>query len=496
LGRGARLRGLGLARADGFTLFEVLIAAVVLIVGLLSLLGLVSVAGKASYATRAREGATNLAREITEDAQTIPYAQISPSSIVGELQAMNGLSDTSTETGWQITRSGVNYTVTVSECAIDDPKDEYGEHPAGVFCKDPGEAVGTKDLQPEDLKRVTVDVRWSTLGRSPVVHQVVTLTAADGAPGLSASELKLVEPLLSNPTAPTVTNPAVTKLVFHVTSPAGTAAMSWSLEGTAQTPSPTLVKGTEWTFEWTITGLSDGTYQVAAQSIATTGVAGPPISISVTLLRGIPAAPKGTFGGFNAVNVGGVSTKVAELQWQANTERNVIGYRVYNSSHQLVCPGTEATLSLSLSCIDFSPPKPSEGEAQRTYKVVALYHDAEGKVQQSPEASFTLAVENGKAPAGPNAPEELKAEKNENGSVTLQNGSVTLRWKAPPSTVPAVIFYRIYRGSTDYASRYGLTSSGTTVTFTDNDATTTHEYWVTAVNSNLTESPFLGPASG
>jgi hypothetical protein len=467
---------------------EVLMAAVVLLVGLLSLLGLVSVAGKASYATRAREGATNLAREITEDAQTVPYAQISPSSIVGELQAMNGLSDASTETGWQVTRSGVNYTVTVSECAIDDPKDGSGVHPSGVFCEDSGEATGTKDSQPEDLKRVTVDVKWSAVGRSPVVHQVVTLTAADGAPGLSASELKLAEPVLANPTAPVVTNPAVTKLVFHVTSPVGTAAMTWSLEGTAQTPSPTLVKGTEWTFEWSITGLSDGTYQVAAQSIATTGVVGPPISIAVTLLRGTPAAPKGIFGGFNAVNVGGVSKNVAELQWQANTERNVIGYRVYNSSGKLVCPSTVATLSLSLSCIDFSPPKASEGEAQRTYKVVALYHDVEGNVQQGAEASFTLAVEGGKAPAGPNAPEGLKAEKKENGSVTLS-------WKAP-SGGPTVIFYRIYRGGTDYTSRYGVTSSGTTVTFTDNDAVTTHEYWVTAVNANLTESTFLGPASG
>jgi len=45
-------------------------------------------------------------------------------------------------------------------------------------------------------------------------------------------------------------------------------------------------------------------------------------------------------------------------------------------------------------------------------------------------------------------------------------------------------------------SRYGVTSSGTTVTFTDSEAVTSHEYWVTAVNSNLTESSVLGPKSG
>jgi len=281
----------------------------------------------------------------------------------------------------------------------------------------------------------------------------------------------------------------VSKLVFHVTSPAGTAAMSWSLEGNAQTPSPTLVKGTEWTFEWSITGLSDGTYQVAAQAIDTTGVAGPPISIPVTLIRGKPAAPKGILGGFNTVSVSGAANNVVELQWQANTERNVIGYRVYGNhpSRHLVCPSAEATLSLALSCIDFNPPLPSESGAQRTYNLVALYRDAKGEVQQGAEASFT--PEGGvSAPPGPKAPTELKVEKNENGSVTLS-------WKEPTSG-PAVIFYRIYRGSTDYTSRYGVTSSGTTVTFTDSDAVTSHEYWVTAVNSNLTESPFLGPKSG
>jgi type II secretory pathway pseudopilin PulG len=477
------------AQDDGFTLFEVLMAAVILVIGLLSLLGVVSVASKASYATRAREGATNLAREIAEDARTIPYAQISPSSIVGELQAMNGLSDVSAETGWQITRSGVTYTVTASECSIDDPKDGYGKHAAGIFCKDSGEEEGTADAQPEDLKRITVDVKWSAAGRTPNVHQVVTLTAADGSPGLSASELKLAEPVLENPKAPVVTEPAVSKLVFHVTSPTGTAAMSWSLEGNTQTPAPTLIKGTEWTFEWPITGLSDGTYQVAAQAVDTTGVAGPPISISVTLIRGKPAAPKGILGGFNTVNVSGTAKNAVELQWQANTERNVIGYRVYGNhpSRHLVCPSAEATLSLTLSCIDFNPPLPSESGAQRTYNLVALYRDAKGEVQSGLEASFT--PEGGlSAPPGPQAPTELKVVKNENGSVTLS-------WKEPASG-PAVIFYRIYRGSTDYTSRYGVTSSGTTVTFTDSEAVTSHEYWVTAVNSNLTESSVLGPKSG
>src|SRR5690349_16326661 len=75
----------------GFTLLEVLIAAVVLMIGLMGLFGLLDISVKAGASTRAREGATSPAREIVEDARTIPYAQLSPTSTEGQLQAMNGL---------------------------------------------------------------------------------------------------------------------------------------------------------------------------------------------------------------------------------------------------------------------------------------------------------------------------------------------------------------------------------------------------------------------
>ena len=56
-----------------------------------------------------------------------PYAQLSPTAITGELQAMNGLADASPAAGWQVMRrasegqAAITYTVTVQECAIDDP---------------------------------------------------------------------------------------------------------------------------------------------------------------------------------------------------------------------------------------------------------------------------------------------------------------------------------------------------------------------------------------
>ena len=473
----------------GFTLIEVLIGAAILITGLAALFSMLDTSVKATYQTRAREGATNLARQVLEDAQTLPFAQISPTSIEGQLQEMNALADSSGSPGWQIVQRGITYTVTVSECSIDDPKDGSGVHDS-TFCKDAGEASGTADEQPADLKRVTVQVKWVAKGRSPVVRQVATLTVAGESVGLSATNLQLSSPKVAAPTAPVIITEPKT-LVFSATAPAGTTAMTWSLDGVKRTPAPTLEKGTTWTFSWSIVGISDGAYKVTVQAINSSGVVGPPITITVTLIRNIPAAPKVTAGGFNTVNVAGTAKKVVELEWQANSERNIIGYRAYNPSKELICPATASTLSLSLSCIDFNPP--STTAANLTYTVVALYRKAEGEtlsetVSESPAGSFK--VTGGEPPpAAPNVPgSPLTLVRN-------ADGTVTLKWSAPTGGT-AVSFYRIYRDGTNYDDRYDFTANASTTTYTDDDAVGEHSYWVTAVSSTLTESPFLGPVKG
>lgn len=490
--RGARLRA-----QDGFTLLETLMASVVLVIGLTALFGLLDSSLKASAATAQREGATNLAREILEDARTIPYGQISPGALVGELQVMHGLANASGGAAWQIVRRGVTYTISASECAIDDPKDGLGKHENSFkenpFCAGQeefkGKAGEIEDPHPENLKRITVDVTWSAQGRSPAVHEVTLLTAAGEAPGLTASNLQLETPSVPKPSEPVITEePIPNTLTFSVSSPAATTAMRWSLDGVAQTPSPVKASGTTWSFSWSIPypAVSDGTYQVSVQAIDATGVTGPPASIAVTLIRGVPAAVNALRGGLNDIYSSGVKQRVVELQWTASSERNVIGYRVYNPSKHLVCPSSEATLSVATSCIDFSPPLPSVSSL--SYSVFALYRDAKGAVQQGTEA--TIAV-GGEPLIKPFAPVKLELTKN-------ADGSVTLTWPVSVSP-PAVSFYRIYRGSTNYTGRYDVAAapvSGSTDTYTDTDAEITHSYWVTAVTENLTESAFLGPVTG
>jgi hypothetical protein len=475
---------------DGFTLIETLIASVVLIIGLASLFGLLDTSVKASARTSAREGATNLTREILEDARTIPYADLTPSSLEPELQRLNGLKNTTPGSGWHIQRRGVTYSVVAQECAIDDPKDGYGKHPIpSRFCADSTTewTGGTEDRQPEDLKRITVTTSWTYQGKTSSVKQVETLTVAGGAVGLTATNLELISPVHS--TTPVITTPTTETLTFSFLAPKTATATSWSLEGSEQTPAPTLKAGSteEWTFSWTISSpaqhiyVSDGTYVISAQAINATGVLGPPISISVTLLRGKPKPPANIVGGFNTVYSNGVATEVAELEWQANSERNVIGYRVYTGG-TLVCPANLATLSLATSCIDFNLPSPKPSE--RTYSVTALYRDASGIVQEGEPGTRLITSATSTAP-GP--------VKNLVVAEHLADGSIKLTWTAP---TPAPAFYRIYRGSKNYTSRYDVTSS---TNYTDTAAVAKEseklEYWVTAVSSTLTESPAEGPVS-
>lgn len=468
-------------------------AAVILAVGLIGLLGLLDTSVKASASTRAREGATSLAREILEDARTIPYAQIIPTSVESQLQAMNALADSSSVSGWQIERRGFTYTVSVKECAIDNPKDNLAKSHGSTFCNEEQQSwkePEAEDTEPEDLKRITTEISWTLQKRTSTVKQVSTLTAAGQAVGLIATKLELTSAYntsLANSTSttPVITDKEAKTLTFSVSFPEGTSAIIWSLEGAKQEELTPSSKATSLTFSWTINEaaksiyVSDGTYQVAAQTVNSTGVIGPPISIPVRLIRGVPAAPKEIVGGFNTVYRSGVATKVAELQWKANAERNVLGYRVYGPSNELLCPESLETLSTATSCTDFEVPA---GEpAERSYTVVAIYRNEHEEVTQSPAGALTVKRTESIAP---NAPTNLVATKN-------ADGSVTLKWTAPVGgTTPA--FYRIYRSSTNYTSRYGET---TLTEYKDTEAATTHEYWVTAASSSLTESPFLGPVS-
>src|SRR5581483_9207883 len=106
-----------------------------------------------------------------------------------------------------------------------------------TFCSDSSTeyaGTGTLDSQPADLKRLTVEVKWTAHGRTPVVRQTATFTAAGEATGLAASNLQLVVPALKAPTAPVVENAAFTELTFNVTAPSSASRVDWAVDGSRQ----------------------------------------------------------------------------------------------------------------------------------------------------------------------------------------------------------------------------------------------------------------------
>src|SRR5436305_8981247 len=71
-----RLRAWMLRAEAGFTLIEVLVAATILVVGISGTLGLLIGANSSTTASANTEGATNLAREVSERVRQLPPGQI------------------------------------------------------------------------------------------------------------------------------------------------------------------------------------------------------------------------------------------------------------------------------------------------------------------------------------------------------------------------------------------------------------------------------------
>src|SRR5947207_15635421 len=103
-------------RQAGFTLVEVMVAIGLIMIGLLGTIKMLDTASSAQGDSRAREGATNLARELLEDAHASAYGKVGSSAwLTAPMQALNGGSGTvTTPTGASlqtaVTRRSFSYT--------------------------------------------------------------------------------------------------------------------------------------------------------------------------------------------------------------------------------------------------------------------------------------------------------------------------------------------------------------------------------------------------
>ncbi len=361
----------------GFTLVEVLVAATLLVIGVLGTMAMVDSSNAETRLSGGREGATNLAREVVEGGRSLGYDELLPASVDARLQALPGLA-TTTPGSWTVKRRGITYSISTSVCSVDDPKDGYGSHAGATYCADSA-STGTTDAQADDFKRLTVDASWSRNSGTRSLRQVA-LIDSPASKGPRIISLVATAPVVASPAAPKITSASVTAVSFKATAPAGVASVTYAVDGVDKGQAVRAANGTDWTFNVSLAGLSDGGYDVSVKAKDARDVVGPSFTIPMTLIRGQPAAPSGLVGGPNTIYVNGAAKAVTELEWKANPERNVIGYRVYDANNGLVCPSDAQTFSLSLSCVDMA-------NTGGTYTVVALYRNASDAVTEGPSST-------------------------------------------------------------------------------------------------------------
>jgi type II secretory pathway pseudopilin PulG len=475
----------------GFTLVEVLVAALVLMVGVLTMLALFDRANAATVIDRQREGATSLAREITEGARSVPFDDlVSTVSLNAELQAMPGLEDDSAGGGlYTVMRRGTAFTVVTSVCTVDDVKDGGGSRPSSAsFCPD-STAAGTADANPEDYRRVKATVSWTRQG----ITRSVTQTGIVNNPGSGPGVVSVVPDGWAVPYEITTIVPALT---IRITTSDAAKVVSWSLDGTKQSTMPVQSDGTAqlWVVDWQIAALDDGPYVITADAFDANGVSGPSRTETVTLNRYEPRKPAHVAGGRNGLGS-------VDIEWSANTERDIIGYEVQRTdatgtaTGQLVC-GFVAQ-KLDTTCIDPSPP-----DGDPIYYHVRAYDKAPGSGAPRPgPRSDPLKVVSNNRPPFP--PPSLNASTTFPGT---SSAVVTLAFPRPapqdPDDGDSIAFFRIYRVDSGaqprIRDRYDRWyREGDSLTWEDiRTGGSRHDYYVSAVDTNYAESVMVGPVSG
>jgi Tfp pilus assembly protein PilV len=340
-----------LTREDGFTVVEVMVAALILVVGVAGSVTLVDGANATTLSTRAREGATNLAREVVEDARSVPYADVAPGTIEQRLRAKPGLDADPSSSTWRISRRGFTYTVTAAACTVDEAKDGAGSHDNGSYCSGSA-APGTADRDPEDYKRVTVEVRWTMpTGGTKLVRQTGIVPNPGGSIGVSID-------VLSGPTDITSSGSNAT---YSVTTDRDADSVEWWVDGIYM--GEATGSGQDWAFTWT-SDACEGVHHVTAQAFDQFGRSAGTRSLTVkthgstecTSTSDVPPPPPPPGEENDPPTTPGTLTlttqgsKKIQLNWGASTDPDgdSIEYRVYRDGSLLTTvSGTDYTDNLS-----------------------------------------------------------------------------------------------------------------------------------------------------
>ncbi len=464
----------------GFTLIEVMVTMLLLVVGIGAAVAMIDGASARTLANKEREAANSLTREVIESARSVPYRELTPNTALAQLQAIPGLADTTpATTAWTVVRRNQTYTISLTVCSVDDDQDGLGTTTGANFCTAGTAAV---DQNPDDYKRVTVDVSWKRGAVSRNIKQagIVNNEASSTGPSVEftsqtpdGEELTLFSPTIK----------------FDVQAEDGTAVIRFAVDGVLLDSATS----TSATFMWHIDSagehVPDGTYVVSVTAFDADGTPGPTRSRTIRLNRDVPVAPGDVFGGWNPRADLSGDKDIVEMQWSRNTEPDVTGYRVYRktASGDEIVPGCDKPLDPTFTeCRDLNPP----ASATIDYYIVALDQNPATLTPREGDKTALTAV---RANTAPNQPQTLTATKDDD--------SVLLIWADAPPAVPPytgsnVIFYRVYRDGTAIGDRVARTGQESLTSYRDVGAAAgNHVYYVTTVDANFSESAPLGPVA-
>ena len=451
---------------------------VLLLIGVLGTVALVDTAADVGDTSRSREAATNLDREVIESAREIDYDLLLTSSAPAALQGVPGLEDDSAAPGWQIERRKTVYTVTVTSCIYDDPKDGADGGDRANFCGETESA--TSDSNGDDYRKLTVSVAWGTR-KVPLTANIVNpagglgprITSVNSTPTVNADSI-----------IPVIAGTANIAMTIGTTS---ATSLNWDASDTKsgdQLSNPS--RATSWPFTWNLGTPADPdtytcttavkwvpdapAYLMTFQPFDSDGTPGDLRTQTISIDRSTPYRLCDFDGGRNPQH-----SSVVDLQWTASFEGDVVSYSVWRNKQ-----GEEATDKLvcdrvvTNECSDANPPG-AGGPIE--YYVKPQQDNFALNQTFGPPTSLTIPAV-GTGNDVPSAP----------GKVAVAAGSrPTITWT--PSSDRSVIFYRIYRDGQAIADRYGKTSDGATLAFSDKaSGGTSHTYYVSAVDDEFAES--------
>jgi prepilin-type N-terminal cleavage/methylation domain-containing protein len=459
---------------SGFSLAEVMVAVLVLLIGAGAAFTLIDSANRAVTSNSARVGATNLTRELTEYARGTDYDLLQPAQVVTALRKHNAIAGTLASGVWKIQRRNVTYTVETSSCIFDDPKDGLATTPIANACPTPAAVAGAPaESNPDDFRRITFKLSWNARSRAGSYTQSTLIVNPAG--GLGPRITRFDQPA-SQYTGNSATWGGVSTLRLTST---GAASVHWASDdgisaGDASGGS------TDWGFTWNFgtafdpsnPWVRDGAYVVNAQAFDSRGVPGEARIVTVYVNRHAPAAVTDFAGGYNSTR------GIVDMRWSRYDERDLQGYRVVRlADNKQICPAS-GSVQDALSCTDTAP-------IPSTYAVYAVdctdLAAANCVYRLGTASNFTMASVT--AGTAPGAPTGLTA--------SVVDGKPTLSWTAPASVPNGPIrFYRIYRDTgTGLSDRYDETvTSSPNYVDPKPGATTSHRYWVTAVDQDFNES--------